>query len=142
MNLLDTTVLVYARGGDHPLQPPATALLRAIGDGTVRATTTVGVLQEFTHVRARRRGRQDAASLARDLATALAPLTTATSDDLLAGLDHFLGHDGLGAFDAVLLAVSLHRGARIVSADRAIVDAAGARGLHLGAPDLLERAAS
>ncbi len=139
MIVLDTTVLVYAVGADHPLRRPAQSLLRSVGDGTVRATTTVEVLQEFAHVRARRRGRQDAAALTRDLATALAPLTVVTPDDLDAGLGLFRDHEGLGAFDAVLLAATLRHGARLVSADRAIVAAAGARGLDLAASDLQTR---
>lgn len=139
MIVLDTTVLVYAVGADHPLRAPSQSLLRYVGDGTVLATTTVEVLQEFAHVRARRRGRQDAAALTRDLATALAPLTVVTPDDLDAGLDLFLDHEGLGAFDAVLLAATLRHGARLVSADRAIVAAAGVRGLDLAASDLQAR---
>ena len=66
MIVLDTTVLVYAVGVDHPLREPCQQLIRAIADGTILATTTTEVIQEFTHVRARRRDRKDAAELARD----------------------------------------------------------------------------
>jgi hypothetical protein len=57
---------VYAVGADHPLREPCQQLIRAIADGTVLATTTIEVIQEFSHVRARRRDRKDAAELARD----------------------------------------------------------------------------
>jgi hypothetical protein len=55
MILLDTTALVYAVGSEHPLREPCRALISAIGDGRIAATTTVEMLQQFTHVRARRR---------------------------------------------------------------------------------------
>lgn len=140
MIVVDTTVLVYSVGGDHPLRAPAADVLRAIGAGEVAATTTVEVIQEFTHVRARRRGRADAVRLARDLATTLAPLTSVTGEDLSAGLDLFARHEGLGTFDAVLAAATLRIGARLVSADGAVVDALGDRALDLADPDLLARA--
>jgi len=136
MILLDTTVLVYAVGADHPLRTPARALLQGVAEGAVRASTTVEVLQEFTHVRARRRDRADAAGLARDFATALSPLTTITADDLFAGLTQFEEHDNVGAFDAVLLAATQRCGARLVTADRKLVATAPGHVLDLAGPAL------
>ena len=104
MILLDTSVLVYAVGSDHPLQSPCRALIAAIGDGRVSATTTVEVLQEFAHVRARRRGRQDAAELTERFADLLAPLVPVEAEDLERGMEVFRRHESLGAFDAVLAA--------------------------------------
>ena len=60
MIILDTTILVYAIGGGHPLREPCRRVLRAHGDGLVTAATTVEVLQEFVHVFARRRDRATA----------------------------------------------------------------------------------
>ena len=74
MIVLDTTVLVYAKGDDHPLRSPARELIEAIADQRIEATTTPEVIQEFVHVRARRRGREDAANLGRDFAELLSPL--------------------------------------------------------------------
>lgn len=136
MILLDTTVLVYAVGAAHPLRTPARTLMRGVADGTVDASTTVEVLQEFTHVRARRRDRADAAGLARDFATALSPLTTITADDLFAGLTLFEEWNDVGAFDAVLLAATQRCGARLVTADRQLVAAAPSHALDLATPDL------
>ena len=62
MIVLDTTVLVYAVGAEHPLRDPSRELVGAIADGVIEATTTIEVVQEFVHVRARRRDRQDAAA--------------------------------------------------------------------------------
>ncbi|MBX5446146.1 type II toxin-antitoxin system VapC family toxin [Sphaerobacter sp.] len=119
MIVLDTTVLTYAVGSDHPLREPCRRLLAAHGDGRVAATTTIEVIQEFAHVRARRRSRSDAVMLARYYAVAL-PLLTTLPDDLELGLALYERVPALGAFDAVLAAVALNRGASaLVSADRA-----------------------
>jgi uncharacterized protein len=116
--LLDTTVLVYAKGQDHLLRDPCRELLAAIADRRIEATTTVEVIQEFVHVRARRRGRCDAATLGRDYAELLSPLLSPTVDDLNAGLTMFERSETLGAFDAVLAACAARSGMRaLVSAD-------------------------
>jgi predicted nucleic acid-binding protein len=77
----------------------------------------------------------DAVRIAHRYAAALGLLLT-TPEDLERGLDLFERYPALGAFDAVLAAVALERGAQaLVSADRAFgsvgglrwVDPAGAR---------------
>jgi uncharacterized protein len=116
--LLDTTVLVYAKGQNHPLRGPCRELIEAVADQRIEATTTVEVIQEFVHVRARRRDRSDAASLGRDYAQLLSPLLHPTVDDLDAGLVLFERTQALGAFDAVLAVCAARAGLRaLVSAD-------------------------
>jgi uncharacterized protein len=138
MIVIDTTVLVYAVGGDHPLRQPCRELVGALRDGQLRATTTPEVIQEFAHVRGRRRPRDDAAALARDFAILLAPLMPVDDEDLAAGLSLFAEAGELGAFDAVLAAASRRRGARaLVSADRAFEEVRDLRHVDPGAPDLL-----
>ena len=120
MILLDTTVLVYAKGHEHPLRDPCRELIAAIAERRIQATTTVEVIQELVHVRARRRGRMDAAALGRDYAELLSPLLSPTVDDLNAGLALFERGESLGAFDAVLAACAARSGMRaLVSADSA-----------------------
>lgn len=120
MIVLDTTVLVYAVGADHPLRAPCRAVVEAIAEGAVAGTTTVEVLQEFLHVRARRRTRSDAAAVTADFTTLLSPLLRPDVDDVRAGLALFGEHEALGAFDAVLAATCIRAGASaLVSADRA-----------------------
>jgi len=131
--VLDTTVLVYAKGADHPLRDPCRELVRAVGDGAVAATTTVEVIQEFAHVRARRCSRQDAAQLARDFTELLSPLLIVGEGDLRAGMALFERHEAVGAFDAVLAASAIaHGAAALVSADRTF---AAISGLCHVAPD-------
>lgn len=120
MIVLDTTVLVYAVGDRHELREPARALVDAIASGHVRATTTPEAIQEFAHVRARRRDRRDAASLAALYADLLSPLIEVGEPDLRDGLRLFERYDSLDAFDAVLAAAAQARGATaLVSADTA-----------------------
>ncbi len=120
MIVLDTTVLVYAKGSDHPLRVPCRQLIEAVEDGRLFATTTPEVLQEFAHVRAQRRGRADAAALAQAYADLFSPLLAVEEAHLRAGLLVFEKHPELGAFDAALAATASLAGAdALVSADRA-----------------------
>lgn len=127
MILLDTSVLSYAVGDDHGLRASCRRLLKAHLNGDIQAVTTVWVIQEFAHVRSRRRSRQDAATLAREFAE-LIPLLTTDSRDLSLGLMLYESHHRIGAFDAVLAAVALNRQLDgVASADRAFGDVAGLR---------------
>jgi predicted nucleic acid-binding protein len=133
MIVLDTTVLVYAKGADHPFRDPCRTLIGAIADREIEATTSVEAIQEFVHVRAKRRSRQDAAELGRDYADLLSPLLDVTRDDLRKGLALFERSKTLGAFDAILAAAALGRGVdALVSAD---VDFSSVDGLAHVAPD-------
>jgi len=116
--VLDTTVLAYAVGAEHPLRAPCQRLVRAVADGEIVASTTIEVIQEFTHMRARRRDRKDAAGLARDYIELLSPLLIVEESDLREGLRLFTESTGIGAFDAVLAAAAHAAGAdALVSAD-------------------------
>ena len=126
MILLDTTVLVYAMGRDHPYREPCRELIDAVARGAVAATTTVEAIQEFVHVRARRCDRSEAGELGRDYASLLAPLLTPREQDLHDGLVLFEREPGLGAFDAVLAAAGLGAGVTaLVSADSAFAAVPG-----------------
>jgi predicted nucleic acid-binding protein len=134
--VLDTTILVYAKGADHPLRQPCRTLLEAVAAGATLATTTPEVIQEFVHVRVRRRPRQDAAALGRSFAELLSPLLVIEEQHLTAGLQLFERHASLGAFDAVLAAAAIESGAEaIVSADRNFSEARGIRHLAPGTRD-------
>lgn len=119
MIIFDTTILVYSVGVEHPLRDPCRQAVALAGEGAVRATTTVEVIQEFAHVRAKRRSRSDAATLARSFATGLGPLLVVTEEDLHDGISRFRRSRTLGAFDAVLAAAAVRKGWPLASADRA-----------------------
>lgn len=116
--MVDTTVLVYAVGTDHPLKQPSERLLGAVAAGAVEATTTAEVIQELATVRSRRRPRKDAVAIARGFAELLSPLLTIGRRDLDGGLALFERHDRLGSFDAVLAATTINAEATaLVTAD-------------------------
>ena len=117
MILLDTSILVYAVGDDHALRAPCRSLMMSVLDGVVRAATTVEAIQEFAHVRARRRPRSDAVARARQFAVGLGPLVKPDDDDLAEALDLFEGVPRLEAFDAMLAAMARRRGWPLASAD-------------------------
>lgn len=139
MIVLDTTVLVYAVGYGHPLRDACRSVISAIGAGRLIATTTAEVLQEFTHVRARRRSRKDAAALADAHLDLLGPLLTIEADDLSTGLRLFQTHDALGSFDAVLAATAMRREhiSALVSANRAFAAVPGLRHLDPAHADFI-----
>lgn len=138
MIVLDTTVLVYAVGDEHPLRSPCRQVIELAESGKLVATTTVEVIQEFVHVRARRRSRADAAALGADLATLLSPLLRPDGNDLRRALELFERTEALGAFDAVLATTALHVGAdALVSADRGFATVSDLRHLDPGDPNFI-----
>jgi predicted nucleic acid-binding protein len=136
--LLDTTVLTYAVGDEHPLRDPCQRLLAAHSLGTVACATTIEVIQEFAYVRARRRPRAEAVARALDYMEAFSLLPT-EYQDLRLGLELFEHHAALGAFDAVLAAVALNQRAEaLISADRGFSGVPGLKWID-PATDALDR---
>ena len=136
MILLDTNILSYAVGIDHRLKNPCRRLLQAQSAGDINAATTPEVVQEFTHIRARRRSREVSTELARYWARSL-DLVEVGREDLLLGLSLFADFPSLGTFDAVLAAVALNRQAEaLVSADRAFGTVPGLRWIDPATPAL------
>lgn len=131
--MLDSNVLFYAAGDDHPLRVPCRELVTAITASRIEATTTVEVIQEFASVRARRRSRAEAASLAGRYADLLDPLLPIAADDLVSGLGLWQQHEALGSFDALLAAAAIRVGATLVSADKAF---GRVQGLSHAVPDV------
>lgn len=137
MIVLDTTVLVYAVGEDHPLAEPCRRIIEAAGNGATRFTTTAEAIQEFVHVRARRRDRKDAAMLGRLYVDLLTPLISLDENAVRAGLRLFERLPSLGAFDATLAAAAIHAGAdALVSADRSFGRVHGLHWVDPAAADL------
>jgi predicted nucleic acid-binding protein len=137
--VLDTTILVYAHGRGHPLREPCRSILAAAAE-LREVRTTVEVIQEFAHHRARTRDRADAVRLARQLAEGLGPLVAVTPADLEDGLRLFEEVAELGAFDAVLAAAARNSGAdALVSADRGFAAVPGLQYVDPAEPGALER---
>lgn len=123
MIVIDTTVLVYAVGTEHPLKEPCRSLISSRIDSL---TTTAGVIQEFVHVWTRRRPRGDAVALASAYLTLLSPLLNVPEPAVHDALELLDKHHDLGAFDAVLAATARMAGCTaLVTADRSFATIAG-----------------
>jgi uncharacterized protein len=134
--LLDTNVLIYAVGDDHPLRDPCRRLIAALDAKRIELVTILAVLQEFTDVRSRRRPRDRAISLTRLFSESLTIAETSVAD-LDDGLELFVAHRQLSVVDAVLAAVALHHDAEaLVSADRAFADIPNLRHVDPATPAL------
>ena len=64
---LDTNILVYAAGRDHPHKEPCLAVLRAVASGALSATTSAEVAKELLHLFSRRNQREGGVRLTRHL---------------------------------------------------------------------------
>jgi predicted nucleic acid-binding protein len=136
--VVDTTVLVYAVGDNHSLRDSCRSLIDLVAEGRVRATTTVEVVQEFAHVRSRRRPRDDAVRNARSYAVGLSPLISPDSEDLMEGLTLYEASPRIGAFDAVLAAAAKRRGWALVSTDDGFSEISGLVHLNPALPEFLQ----
>ena len=135
MIVVDSNVLLYAVGTEHPHREASMRLFDAVAAGTVAATTTPEVIQEFAHVYGRRRPRREASGHARRFAALLGPLLATTDDVVGPALELYERHDGLDAFDALLVAAARRDGASaLVSADRAFAAVKRLRFVELGSP--------
>ena len=136
MIFVDTTILVYAAGGEHPLKASSERLFSAVVAGAIDATTTPEVIQEFVHARSRRSDRREAVSVARNYARVLSPLLPSEEAALSQALSLFERHAALGSFDALLASTAIAHGAEaLVSADAAFGGIPRLRHVAPGTPE-------
>lgn len=123
---VDTSVLAYAAGGDHPQREPCRRILATAAAGTLELHASVEMVQELVFHRLRRTSRHDAVAQARQ-AGALCVLHAFDAAVLHRALD-LVASTGLGGRDAVHAATALGHGfEEIVSADRDFDAAPGLR---------------
>ena len=115
---LDTMVLAYAVGGDHPERAPCRAILAEAAEAGVELHASVEAVQEFLFHRLRREARTAAVRQTeriRDLLV-LHPFDRDVVDRMLTLVEGC----GIGGRDAVHAATALHVGfGSIVSTDQA-----------------------
>lgn len=124
--LYDTSIFVYALGGEHPYREPCREIVRKATAGDLQGEASAGLLQELVHQRVRRTGdRASAAAATRDVAK-LVWLHPLEPDDVQRGIDLFEAHPHLDARDAVFAALALNRGIdAILATDRAFEEIDG-----------------
>lgn len=133
MILLDSNVLMYAAGSDHPHKAPSVGLLERVARGEVEAFVDAEVLQEILH-RYRALGRwkegREVYDLARRIIRAVIPITAEMVDEARGLLDR---HSRLTARDALHAAACLQAGSGMIcSYDQDFDDV---EGLHRVAPE-------
>jgi predicted nucleic acid-binding protein len=118
--LYDTSIFVYALGGEHPYREPCREIVRRAAAGDLQGEASGDLLQELMHQRVRRTGdRRGAATVARNVAK-LAWWHPVEPNDVQRGIDLFETHPSLDARDAVFAALAINRGIdAILTTDRA-----------------------
>jgi uncharacterized protein len=116
---VDTAVIMYAAGADHPLKQPSAEIVRRIAAGKLNAVTSAEVIQEIAH-RFVHAGHQEQAaqlmSLALDLFSPVLPISQAVVARLPALVRRY---PSLQARDLIHVATCLEeRIDAIVSPDR------------------------
>lgn len=115
---LDTNVFLYAAGRAHPHQAPCVAVLTAVAEGTLDATTSAEVLQEVLHVLIRRGLRDKALTLTASISALIPDLLPVRKDDLDLARRLLTNDPSLSVRDAVHAGTVLAHGLdRIVSLD-------------------------
>jgi predicted nucleic acid-binding protein len=116
---VDTAVIMYAGGGEHPLRDPCGRIILGIADGEIDAVTSTEVIQEILHrfmsVRRPETGRAQAIE-ALDVFAPVLPITHALMRRVP---DLAVAYPTLAARDLVHVATCIHEGiSEIVSPDR------------------------
>jgi predicted nucleic acid-binding protein len=116
---IDTAILMYAGGSEHPLREPSRAVLRAAVEGRLEAVTSVEVVQEILHRYIAIRRLDAGVAMARETIAAFGPLLPITHAvvERMPGLVE--RYPALSARDLVHVATCLEEGiSAIVSPDR------------------------
>lgn len=124
--LFDTSVFVYALGGEHPYRDSCRAIMGMGVEGRLAGEASIELLHEFVHVRARRTTmRATAVADAHNIA-ATSRLHAVGRADIERALGLWAEHERLDMRDAIFAAQALNRGIdAILSADRDFDDIDG-----------------
>lgn len=129
---VDTAVLMYAAGGEHPLRAPSRRILERVEGGELDAVISVEVVQEIVHRYLAIR-RPDlavtGATAAMDLFAPVLPVTHAVMRRIP---ELARAYPRLAARDLIHVAVCQHEGiTEIISPDRGFDAVAGLRRIDL-----------
>lgn len=120
---IDTSVVMYAAGADHPLREPCVAVMNAIGDGRLEAVTSAEVVQEIVHRFLAIRRPDIAVGLARSTLDTFAPVLPLTHALMRRIPELARRYPTLAARELVHVATCIHEGIpEIISTDRGFDD--------------------
>ncbi len=118
-SFIDTAVIMYAAGGEHPLRDPSRRILSRIGDDMLEGAISVEVIQEILHRFVSIRRPDLGRAIATDAMDFFAPVLPITHAVMRRVPDLALKYPSLDARDLVHLATCIHEGiTEIVSPDR------------------------
>lgn len=117
--LFDTSVFIYALGGEHRYREPCRAILIEMRGGRLAGEISIELAHEFAYVRCRRGiARSSAAESVRDIVD-MCPSHTVGRSDIERALDLWCAHEPLDMRDAIFAAQALNREIdAILSSDR------------------------
>lgn len=116
---IDTAVIMYAGGGDHPLREPCGLIIERVGAGELDAVTSTEVVQEIVHRFMAIRRPDIARAMARRTMDTFAPVIPLTHALMRRLPDLIERYPTLSARDLVHVATCIHEGiTKIVSPDR------------------------
>jgi predicted nucleic acid-binding protein len=117
---VDTAVIMYAAGGEHPLRGPSRRVLSRIKDGDLDGVISVEVIQEILHRFVSMRRPEMGQAQATEAMNFFAPVLPITHALMRRVPDLALRYPSLDARDLVHVATCIHEGiTEIVSPDRA-----------------------
>jgi len=124
--LYDTSIFVYALGGEHSYREPCREIVNKAAAGDLQGEASADLLQELLYQRTRRTGDRNGAAKATRHVSRLAWWHSVEPTDVQRGIDLFEFHESLNARDAVFAALAINRGIdAILATDRAFDEVAG-----------------
>jgi predicted nucleic acid-binding protein len=116
---IDTAVIMYAAGAEHPLREPSRRVLSRIGTGELDGVISVEVIQEILHRFSSIRRRDVGEAQARDAMDFFAPVLPITHALMRRVPDLAARYPSLAARDLIHVATCVHEGiTEIISPDR------------------------
>ena len=116
---IDTAVIMYAAGGEHPMRDPCGRIIAGIGDGDIDAVTSAEVIQEILHRFVSVRRSQIGETQAGEAMDFFAPVLPITHALMRRVPELMRRYPSLDARDLVHVATCIHEGiSEIISPDR------------------------
>jgi hypothetical protein len=116
---IDTAVIMYASGGQHPLRDPCRRIIEQIGDGQLDAVTSAEVVEEIVHRFLAIKQPEVAEAVARRTMDTFAPVIPMTHALMRRVPELVRRYPSLSARDVIHVATCIQEGiGEIVTPDR------------------------